>query len=185
VSAPGASAVNHVGIILVVAVAENGVIGRDNALPWKIKSDLKFFRSVTMNKPVVMGRKTYVSIGKPLPGRTNIVVTRREDFAEPGVLAAPGIDQALCAARGDALRRGTNEIAVIGGTEIFAQTLPIADRIALTCVHANPPGDTYFPPVDAAVWREIGRTPHERGPGDDYGFTIVQYQREARHERAL
>ncbi len=89
-----------------------------------IKSDLKYFRSVTMNKPVVMGRKTYASIGKPLPGRTNIVVTRNPDFAEPGVLVAPGIEQALSAARGDALRRGTNEIAVIGGTEIFAQTLP-------------------------------------------------------------
>ncbi|MET0278973.1 MAG: dihydrofolate reductase [Pseudorhodoplanes sp.] len=184
-SAPGAPAIDPVGILLVVAVAENGVIGRDNALPWKIKSDLKFFRSVTMNKPVVMGRKTYASIGKPLPGRTNIVVSRRADFTEPGVLTAPGIDQALSAARGDALRRGTNEIAVIGGTEIFAQTLPVADRIALTRIHASPAGDTYFPPFDAAIWRETGRTLHEPGPGDDYGFTIVQYQREARHERAL
>ncbi len=172
-------------ILLVVAVAENGVIGKDNALPWRIRSDLKFFRSITLNKPVVMGRKTYASIGKPLPGRTNIVVTRQQDFAEPGVLVAPGIAQALSAAKGDALRRGTNEIAVIGGTEIFAQTLPIADRIALTRVHASPAGDTYFPPIDAADWRETGRTPHERGPGDDYGFTIVQYQRQARHERAL
>jgi len=184
VSGAGASA-NRVGILLVVAAAENGVIGRDNQLPWRIKSDLKYFRSVTMNKPLVMGRKTYASIGKPLPGRTNIVVTRQTDFAEPGVLVAPGIDQALSAARGDALRRGTNEIAVIGGTEIFTQTLPIADRIALTLVHASPPGDTYFPPIDASVWRETERTLHERGPGDDYGFTIVQYQHEARHERAL
>lgn len=183
-SAAGAS-VARVGIVLVVAAAENGVIGRDNQMPWRIKSDLKYFRSVTMSKPVVMGRKTYVSIGKPLPGRTNIVVTRQRDFAEPGVLAAPGIDQALCAARGDALRRGTNEIAVIGGTEIFLQTLPIADRIALTLVHASPPGDTYFPALDASVWHETERTLHERGPGDDYGFTIVQYQRQARHERAL
>ncbi len=166
-----------VSIVLVVAVAENGVIGRDNALPWRIKSDLKYFRSVTMNKPVVMGRKTYASIGRPLPGRTNIVVTRQNDFAEPGVLVAPGLEQALEAARGDALRRATYEIAVIGGTEIFAQTLPIADRIALTRVHASPPGDTFFPVLDASVWRETQRTPHERGPGDDYGFTIVQYER--------
>lgn len=184
-SAAGASALKPVGIILVVAVAENGVIGRDGTLPWRIKSDLQYFRSVTMNKPLVMGRKTYGSIGRPLPGRTNIVVTRDPDFAEPGVLVAGGIDQALSAARGDALRRGTDEIAVIGGTEIFAQTLPIADRIALTLVHASPPGDTFFPPVDPALWRETGRTPHERGPGDDYGFTILQYQRAARHERAL
>ena len=184
-SASGASTAKPVGIVLVVAVAENDVIGRDNTLPWRIKSDLKYFRSVTMNKPVVMCRKTYASIGKPLPGRTNIVVTRQTDFAEPGVVVAPGIEQALSAARGDALRRGSNEIAVIGGTEIFVQTLPLASRIALTRVHASPPGDTFLPPIDATVWRETGRTPHERGPGDDYGFTIVQYEREARHERAL
>jgi dihydrofolate reductase len=185
VSAASVAASGPVGIILVVAVAENGVIGRDNAMPWRIKSDLKYFRSVTINKPVIMGRKTYASIGKPLPGRTNIVVTRNADFAAPGILVAPGIEQALSAARGDALRRGTNEIAVIGGTEIFAQTLASADRIALTRVHANPPGDTYMPPIDAKVWRETGRIPHEPGPGDDYGFTIVQYERAARHERAL
>lgn len=164
-------------IILVVAAAENGVIGRDNALPWRIKSDLKFFKSVTMNKPVVMGRKTYVSIGKPLPGRTNIVVTRQDDFAAPGVLVAPGIEQALDAARGDALRRGSNEIAVIGGTEIFKQTLPVADRLVLTQVHANPEGDTYFPAIDPAVWREIDRSPQPQGPDDEYGFTIVNYER--------
>lgn len=181
-AAPG---ISPVAIVLVVAVAENGVIGRDNALPWRIKSDLKYFRSVTMNRPVVMGRKTYASIGKPLPGRTNIVVTRQDDFAGPGLLVAGGLAEALSAARGDALRRGTNEIAVIGGTEIFVQTLPLADRIAYTLVHASPPGDTFFPPLDPALWRETARTLHEAGPGDDYGFTIVEYRRQARHERAL
>jgi dihydrofolate reductase len=180
-----AAARSPVPIILVVAVAENGVIGRDNQLPWRIKSDLKFFKSVTLNKPVVMGRKTYRSIGKPLPGRTNIVITRQQDFAAPGILVAPGIDQALSAARGDALRRGADAIAVIGGTEIFAQTLPLADRLILTLVHANPPGDTYFPPVDPAVWREAERLPQPKGPDDEYGFTIVNYERAARHERAL
>jgi len=170
-------ATDRVSIVLVVAVAENGVIGRNNQLPWRIKSDLKYFRSVTMNKPVVMGRKTYVSIGKPLPGRTNIVITRQDDFAAPGVLVAPGIDEALAAARGDALRRGTNEIAVIGGTDVFNQTLPLADRIALTKVHAKPDGDTYFPSIDPVVWREIERTPQPQGPDDDYGFTIVNYER--------
>lgn len=172
-----ADAGNGIPIILVVAVAENGVIGRDNALPWRIKSDLKFFRSVTIDKPVVMGRKTYRSIGKPLPRRTNIVITRQPDFAESGVLAAPGIAQALSAARGDALRRGADAIAVIGGTEIFAQTLPLAARIILTLVHAKPPGDTYFPPVDPAIWREAERLPQPRGPDDEYGFTIVIYER--------
>ncbi len=180
-----AAARSPVPIILVVAVAENGVIGRDNQLPWRIKSDLKFFKSVTLNKPVVMGRKTYRSIGKPLPGRTNIVITRQQDFAAPDILVASGIDQALSAARGDALRRGADAIAVIGGTEIFAQTLPLADRLILTLVHANPPGDTYFPPVDPAVWREAERLPQPKGPDDEYGFTIVNYERAARHERAL
>ena len=101
-SGAGGSGSKPVGIILVVAAAENGVIGRDNAMPWRLKSDLKYFRSVTMNKPLIMGRKTYASIGKPLPGRTNIVVTRNSDFAAAGVLVAPGIEQALSAARGDA-----------------------------------------------------------------------------------
>ncbi len=173
----GVPASDRVAIVLVVAVAENGVIGRNNQLPWRIRSDLKYFRAITMNKPVVMGRKTYVSIGRPLPGRTNIVVTRQDDFTAPGVLVASGLDQAMAAARGDALRRGTNEIAVIGGTEIFHQTLPLADRLALTQVHANPEGDTYFPPVDPAVWRETSRTPQPQGADDDYGFTIVNYER--------
>jgi dihydrofolate reductase len=177
VSDRGADARNGIEIILVVAVAENGVIGRDNTLPWRIKSDLKFFRSVTIDKPVVMGRKTFASIGKPLPGRTNIVITRQPDFAAPGILVAPGIDQALSAARGDALLRGADAIAVIGGTEIFAQTMPLASRVILTLVHAKPPGDTYFPPVDPAVWREAERLPQPKGPDDEYGFTIVNYRR--------
>jgi dihydrofolate reductase len=177
VSGNGAGASNGLDIILVVAVAENGVIGRDNTLPWRIRSDLKFFRKVTMNKPMVMGRKTWLSIGKPLPGRTNIVVTRQTDFSAPGILAAPGIDQALATARGDALRRSADAIAVIGGTEIFAQTMPVADRIILTLVHAKPPGDTYFPPIDPAVWREAERLPQPKGPEDEYGFTIVRYER--------
>jgi dihydrofolate reductase len=169
--------VKAVPIILVVAVAENGVIGRDNQLPWRIKSDLKFFKSVTMNKPVVMGRKTYGSIGKPLPGRTNIVVTRQADFSANGIVVAPGLDRALTVARGDALRRGADAIAVIGGTDIFRQTIPLADRLILTLVHAKPPGDTYFPAVDPAVWRETERLQQPRGPGDEYGFTIVNYER--------
>jgi dihydrofolate reductase len=172
-----AAARTAIPIVLVVAVAENGVIGRDNQLPWRIKSDLKFFKSVTMGKPVVMGRKTYMSIGKPLPGRTNIVITRQGDFSAAGIVVAPGIEQALAAARGDALRRSADAIAVIGGTDIFRQTMPLADRLILTLVHAKPPGDTYFPAVDPAVWREAERLPQPKGPDDDYGFTIVNYER--------
>ena len=167
----------HIAIILVAAIAENGVIGRDNALPWRIKSDLKYFRQVTMNKPVLMGRKTYESIGKPLPGRTNIVVTRDPDFSAAGILTANGLDRALDAARGDALRRNADAIAVIGGTEIFRQTMPFAQRLALTLVDAKPPGDTYFPDIDPAVWRETDRSPLQKGPDDDYGFSFVNYER--------
>jgi dihydrofolate reductase len=174
---PAPAAAPRISIVQVVAVAENGVIGRGGQLPWRIKSDLKFFRSVTMNKPVIMGRKTWPSIGKPLPGRTNIVVTRRADFAVPGVLTAPDLAAALAAARGDALRRGVDEIAIIGGTEIFLQTLPITDRIVLTKVHANPQGDTYFPEIDPAVFREVERRPQPQGLEDDYCFSIVVYQR--------
>lgn len=170
-------AARPIGVILVAAVAENGVIGRDNQMPWRIRSDLKYFRAVTMNKPVVMGRKTYLSIGKPLPGRTNIVVTRNSDFSAPGILAANSIDHALDAARGDALRRGADAIAVIGGTEIFEQIMPRAGRLALTLVHAKPKGDTYFPRIDPGAWREIERRPQAKGPGDDYGFTFVTYER--------
>jgi len=183
-SVEGMTGQPRVAIVLVVAVADNGVIGRDNQLPWRLKSELKYFRARTMNRPVVMGRKTYVSIGKPLPGRTNIVVTRTDDFTAAGVVVAGGIAQALAAARGDALRRGADEIAVIGGTEIFSQTLPLAHRLALTQVHAKPDGDTYFPEIDPNVWREIDRTPQPQGPDDDHAFTIINYERRDNHAAA-
>ena len=180
-----ANASKPVALILVAAVAENGVIGRDNQLPWRIKSDLKYFRAVTINKPVVMGRKTYLSIGRPLPGRTNIVVTRARDFSAPGILVAPGLAEALAAARGDALRRGAHSIAVIGGTDIFRQTMEQADRLVLTQVHANPSGDTYFPAIEPNDWREVERLPQPQAAGDDHAFTILTYERAARHQRAL
>jgi dihydrofolate reductase len=170
-------AVRPIEIVLVAAVAENDVIGKDNKLPWRIRSDLQYFRSVTMNKPVLMGRKTYLSIGRPLPGRTNIVLTRDKDFAAPGIVVANDIDRALQAARGDALRRNANAIAVIGGTEIFEQTMRLAGRLALTLVHAKPKGDTYFPKIDKKAWRETERRQQPKGPDDDYGFTFVTYER--------
>ena len=140
-----AAAQSRIAIVLLAAVAENGVIGRDNALPWRLSSDLKRFKALTLGKPVVMGRKTYLSIGKPLPGRTNIVVTRDPNFRADGVVVATSVDAALEAARDDARRRGANEIMVIGGTEIFAQTMALADRLEITHVHARPAGDTFFP----------------------------------------
>ena len=166
-----------VGVTFVVAVADNDVIGQGGGLPWRLKSDMQHFRAATMGKPVVMGRKTYLSIGKPLPGRTNIVVSRDRAFTAPGVLVAPSIEAALTVARGDALRRGAAEIAVIGGADIYAQTMTAADRLVVTRVHLRPGGDTKFPSVDPNVWKEVERAEHRAGPHDEADFTIVVYER--------
>lgn len=174
-----AAAPHRTSIVVLAAVADNGVIGRDNRLPFRQSSDLKRFKVLTIGKPVLMGRNTYHSIGKPLPGRTNIVVSRNPGFAAPGVLVAASLDAALTAARGDALRRGANEIVVIGGTDIFAQTMTLADRMELTHVHVRPDGDTYFPPIDPAQWHELGRSRHPPGPRDDAAFSYVTYARRA------
>ena len=167
----------RIPVILVAAVADNGVIGQGGGLPWRLKSDLRNFRAVTMGKPVVMGRKTYLSIGKPLKGRTNIVVTRDRAFAAPGVLVAPSVDAALTAARGDALRRCADAIAVIGGAEIYAQTIGQAHRLVITRVHLRPTGDTKFPTIDARAWDEIERSEHPAGPDDEAPFTTLVYER--------
>ena len=172
-----AGADRRIETILVAAIGENGVIGRDNALPWRIKSDLQYFKAVTMGKPIVMGRKTYLSIGKPLPGRTNIVVTRDASFSAPGVITAHSIPEAMKIAREDALARGGDAIAVIGGTEIFEQTIAAADRLVLTRVHMSPEGESRFPEIDPKVWREIERREQPKGPDDDCGFTYLTYMR--------
>jgi dihydrofolate reductase len=164
-------------IVLVAAVAENGVIGRGNALPWRLKSDMAHFRSLTMGKPVVVGRKTYLSIGKPLNGRTTIVVSRDPAFATPGVLVAPNLDFALTAARGDALRRGADAIIVAGGGDIYIQALPVAARLAITEVHKRVEGDARFPAIDPAVWREVSRSEQQPAADDEAPFAFVSYVR--------
>src|SRR5438067_831725 len=125
-------------IVIIAAVADNGVIGRGGDMPWRLSADLQHFRRLTMGKPVVMGRKTYLSIGKPLVGRTTIVVSRDPSLAIAGALVAPSLAHALDAARGDALRRGACEIVIAGGAEIYAQAMPLADRLEITRVHARP-----------------------------------------------
>ena len=162
-------------IVLVAAIGENDVIGRDGQLPWRLKSDLRHFRALTLDRPVVMGRKTYQSIGKPLDRRTNIVVTRDANFSAPGVLTAPSFEAALALARRDAAARGTDEIMIVGGSDIFAVAMPLADRLEITHVHASPEGDVTFPPIDPTLWREVGRTEHAAGPQDDAGFAIASY----------
>lgn len=168
-----------VRIALVVAVAENGVIGNDGALPWRLSSDLKFFRKITMNKPVIMGRKTYDSIGKPLDGRDNIVVTRNRKFQAPGIVVAFDLEQALRLARERAAERGANEISVIGGAEIYSLVLPQADIIYLTEVHAAPEGDTLFPEFDKTAWCEVSRVRHSAGTKDSADFSFVVLERVA------
>ena len=166
-----------IAIVLLAAIADNGVIGRGNALPFRQSSDLKRFKSLTMGRPVVMGRKTYLSIGKPLAGRTNIVISRDPTFAPEGAVVARSLDAALDVARKDARKRGADEIVVIGGTDVFVQTMPLADRMEITHVHAQPEGDTYFPPIDRTQWRAAARSDHPAGPRDDSAFSYVTYVR--------
>jgi dihydrofolate reductase len=164
-------------IIIVAAVAENGVIGRGNALPWRLKSDMAHFRALTMGKPVLLGRKTFQSIGKPLNGRTTIVISRDENFSAPGIAVAPNFEAALATARGDALRRNAGAIVVAGGADIYAQALPRATRLVITEVHKRVDGDAHFPAIDPKLWRETTRSEHKPGPQDDAAFTFVTYER--------
>jgi dihydrofolate reductase len=168
-------------LVLIAAVAENGVIGQGGGLPWRLKSDLEHFRAITLGKPVVMGRKTFLSIGKPLSGRTNIVVSRDPHLAAPGIVVAPGVAQALAVARGDALRRSADAVAVIGGAALYADTIGRADRLVITRVHLQPRGDTVFPAIDPALWQELSRRAHDPGPGDAAAFTVLVYARRTTH----
>src|SRR5450631_97978 len=151
-------------IILIVAVAENGVIGSRGTIPWRLKADQQRLKMMTMGKPVVMGRKTFMSLRRPLPGRTNIVVTRDAGFRGAGAVVTTSFGAARAVATGDALRRLATEIAVIGGAEIYAQWMDIADRLEVTEVHARPEGDTHFAAIDPAGWEEVARVGNSAGP---------------------
>ena len=172
---------NDTLVSLIVAVSENGVIGRAGALPWRLSSDLKTFRRLTMGKPIVMGRKTFQSIGKPLDGRDNIVVTRDPAFEVAGVSTCETISDALTLARVLAKTSGADEIMVIGGAEIYDAAFPVADRIYLTRVHANVEGDRHFSVLDAGEWRETSSEPLPKGPRDDHASTLFVYDRQ-KHE---
>jgi dihydrofolate reductase len=164
-------------LVLVVAVAENGVIGRAGQLPWRIPGDLKHFKAVTLGKPVLMGRRTWESIGKPLPGRANIVLTRDPRWRAEGTFGAPSLDAAFAIANREALALGAGEIAVIGGSALFAETLPRAARIELTEVHASPAGDTFFPSFDRSEFSETRREGPQRGPKDEYAWSAVTLEK--------
>ena len=146
-------------LVIIVAAAKNGVIGRNNQLPWHLPQDLKYFKSVTLGKPVIMGRKTYESIGKPLPGRVNIVVTRSKEWFADGVVVTNGFEQALLEAQKvlGTEAPASNEVMVIGGAEIYRSSLQFADRIYLTRIDAEPDGDAFFGPINEAEWALVSR----------------------------
>lgn len=155
---------------IIVAVAENGIIGDNNSLLWHIREDMLRFRRITSGHPVIMGRKTFESIGRPLPNRTNVVVSRR-NIAIEGCTVVHSLDEATAAFPAE------EEIFIIGGAQIYAQALPIADKVYLTQVHRDYSGDTSFPRLDAEVWREVFREDYERGEEFDAPFSFVDYER--------
>ena len=158
-------------ISIIVAASENDVIGRQGELPWRLSDDLKHFKALTMGKPIVMGRRTWASIGRPLPGRQNIVVTRQRDFGAEGCDVVASLEDAVAAA-GDA-----DEIVVIGGSQIYALALPLAERLYLTRVHADVEGDASFPAVDATRWCLVADEHHEADERNEYDFSFRVYDR--------
>ena len=172
-------------LVLVAAVARNGVIGANQGLPWRLSGDLKRFKALTWGKPMLMGRKTYLTIGRALPGRETIVVTRDPDFSAPGVVVAHGLEGALDLAAERARVMGANEIIVAGGGEIYAQTIGRAGRLLITEVALDAKGETLFPPIDQAHWREVSREKGKRGPQDEADFAFVEYERRAGSKEAL
>lgn len=167
-------------VVIHVAVAQNGVIGREGGLPWRLSSDLKRFKAGTMGQPIVMGRKTFESIGRPLPGRLNIVVTRDGNFRAEGVETAGSLEDAITLATVRArCMASANEIAIIGGGEIYARALPLADLLRVTHVLADIDGDTRFPEIDPDTWAEAHREDVPAGDKDSHPTRFVIYRRRA------
>ena len=158
-------------ISIVVAMASNGVIGRDNELPWHLPADLQHFKKTTMGKPILMGRKTWESIGRPLPGRTNIVITRDTAYRAEGCVVVNSIDAALEASSGQ------DEVMVIGGAEFYRQVLPVTDTIYLTRIHATISGDTCFPELNVADWREVERSDHTADEKNPHDYSFIRLER--------
>lgn len=161
-----------------IARARNGVIGRDGGLPWRLRSDLAIFKAVTMGKPVIMGRKTWESLPrKPLPGRTNIVLTRDGSFEAEGAVICGDFSEAVQIGREQAADDEAGEVCVIGGASLFELALAKAQRLYLTEVDAEPPGDVTLPPLDETLWREVRREVHAASDRDEYGFTFRVLER--------
>ncbi len=164
-------------ISLIVAVARNGVIGANGGLPWRLSSDLKTFRRLTLGKPIVMGRRTFASLGKPLDGRDNIVVTRDPHFEADGVSVFNSMPDALVLARALARTNGSDEVMIIGGAEIYRAALPLANRIYWTAVEAEPDGDVVFPSLATEEWLQVSSEDLPRGPRDDHAAKLIIFDR--------
>jgi len=165
-------------LALIVAQGKNRVIGHENRLPWYLPEDLRYFKQVTMGKPIIMGRKTYESIGKPLPGRTNIVITRDDRWRADGVKLARSLEDAITIAEAQALIDGVHEAVVIGGAQIYEQSLALVDRLYMTEVAAEPVGDAWFPEVDYTHWLELSRESYPAGDQPNrYPYAFVVYDR--------
>ncbi|MFT5915848.1 MAG: dihydrofolate reductase [Bacteroidia bacterium] len=159
-------------VSLIVAVAENGVIGKNNELPWRLSADLKHFKRITTGHHIIMGRKTFASIGKPLPNRTSVIITRQLDYEQEGCLVANSIEQAIELAK----QNGDTEAFIIGGGQIYESSLELGDKIYLTRVHAEIEGDAFFPKLDSEKWEEISREKHEADEKNQFDYSFVELE---------
>lgn len=164
-------------VAMIVAAAKNGVIGHKQAMPWYLPEELKHFKRTTLGKPLVMGRATFESIGRPLPGRTNIVISRNPDFTHPGIRVVASLEEALRLADNQAIIDGSPEIMVMGGGQVYQQAFPLVARLYLTQIDAEPEGDTWFPEVKAEEWREVSRDTYPAQEGNRYAYQIKCLER--------
>ncbi len=164
-------------IVLIAAFAQNSVVGINNTLPWHLPEDLKYFKRTTSGKAIIMGRKTYDSIGRPLPNRTNIVITRNSEFKAEGVQVVSSLQAAIDLAGEVNFINGVDEVMIIGGASIYEEALPQAERLYLTHVHADVEGDAYFPEVDFSQWQETSRDDHGASDNNPYDYSFVVYDK--------
>lgn len=164
-------------VALIAAFAQNLVVGINNSLPWHLPEDLKYFKRTTSGKAIIMGRKTYESIGRPLPNRTNIVISRNPDFSAEGVVIVASIEEAIKHAESVNTINGVDEVMIIGGAAIYQASLPMADRLYLTHVHANVEGDAYFPKVDFDQWKEVAREDFNKDESNPYDYSFSVYDK--------
>lgn len=164
-------------ISMIAAVAANNVIGADNDMPWRLSTDLKRFKALTMGKPIIMGRHTFESVGKALPGRLNVVITRNRNLKLDGAVVADSLDDALIIAKIEAFKTGQEEVMITGGGQIYAEAMEHADRLYITHVEATPNGDTVFPMIDGQIWKISSEEAHPRGEKDSAKTIYRIYQR--------